>query len=87
MKDKTDIISRMEANQARFGRLQLEDRKPCYHIASLGFCPFEKFPSLLQSAEDERREHENDLQWESLMSDEQEHGPVCNLPDDEAWRQ
>jgi hypothetical protein len=24
---KTDIISRMEANQARFGRLQLEDRK------------------------------------------------------------
>ncbi len=26
MAAKTDIISRMEANQARFGRLQLEDR-------------------------------------------------------------
>ncbi len=43
------------------------------------------FPSLLQSSEDERREHENDLRYESLM-DESEYGPRCNLPDDEGWR-
>ncbi len=30
MKDKSDIISRMEAAQQRFGRLQLEDHKPSY---------------------------------------------------------
>ncbi len=27
---QTDIIARMEAIQQRFGRLQLEDRKPSY---------------------------------------------------------
>ncbi len=59
---KTDIISRMEANQARFH-------------------------SLLQSAEDERRQERNrDLEYESLMADESEHGQRCNLPDEEAWR-
>ncbi len=46
-----------------------------------------RFPSLLQSSEDDRREHENDLRHESLMADESEHGPRCNLPNDEAWRQ
>ncbi len=61
-KAETNIIARMEANQARF-------------------------PSLLQSAEDERREHENDLRYESLMADESEYGPRCNLPNDEGWRQ
>ncbi len=30
MNEPTDIISRMEAMQQRFGRLQLEDRKPSY---------------------------------------------------------
>ncbi len=64
---KTDIISRMEEAQQRFGRLQLEDRK---------------FPSLLQSAEDERRA---DLRYESIMADESEYGPRQNERNDEGW--
>ncbi len=60
--EPTDIIARMEANQARF-------------------------PSLLQSAEDERREYENDLRHESLMADEREYGPVCNERDEIGGRQ
>ncbi len=39
-----------------------------------------------ERAEDDRREHEADLRHESLMADESEYGPRCNLPDDEGWR-
>ncbi len=74
MNEPTDIIDRMEANQARFGQKQLMHRTA--------------FPSLLQSAEDERRRERNrDLEYESLMADEIEYGQVRNLPNDEGWRQ
>ncbi len=73
-KQPTDAET-LRALQFAMQPLQLEDRKPCYHIASLGFCPFE-----------EAAEHEADLRHESLMADESEHGPRCNLPDDEGWR-
>ncbi len=36
---------------------------------------------------DAQAEHEADLRYESLMADESEHGPRCNLPNDEGWRQ
>ncbi len=61
-----DIISRMEAMQQRFGRLQLEDRKPCYHIASLGFCPFDAQAEHIKDLEYESR-----VDYESWMTDEE----------------
>ncbi len=87
--NRTDIITRMEAAQQRFGsfpsllvsaendrRLQLEDRKPCYHIASLGFCPFSNRPEsereILRCAPpfDAQAEHEADLRYESRVDAE-----------------
>ncbi len=55
MNEPTDIIARMEAMQQRFGErsLQLMQRTV--------------FPSLLQSAEDERRERNRDLEYESRV--------------------
>ncbi len=55
MKKPTDIITRMEAMQSRFRErpLQLMQRTV--------------FPSLLQSAEDERRERNRDLEYESRV--------------------
>ncbi len=75
MNEQTDIIPRMEEMQQRFGEcpLQLMQRTV--------------FPSLLQSAEDERRERNRDLEYESRMADESEYGPVCNERDEIGGRQ
>ncbi len=96
IESETDIIARMEANQAIFGlpsrevdeRVGKAIRKVLHEQReNLQLMQRTVFPSILESAEDERREHENDLRHESLMADESEHGPQCNLCDEEAWRQ
>ncbi len=55
MSEPTDIIPRMEEAQQRFSArpLQLMQRTV--------------FPSILQSAEDERRERDRDLEYESRV--------------------
>ncbi len=56
---KTDIISRMEANQARFSEMPKAERdrrnKLAIEIALALHTETKSFPSLLVSAEDERR--------------------------------
>ncbi len=56
-KSKTDIISRMESAQQRFGRLQLTDTPP------------ESERQILRCAPqfDAQAEHENDLRYESRV--------------------
>jgi hypothetical protein len=77
---KTDIITRMEAMQQRFGRLQLEDQK---------------FPSLLQSAENERRTQLNIGEYfDREMANRSDNGTLDYLSDEQGdkelgdgWRQ
>ncbi len=60
MNEPTDIISRMEAAQQRFGRLQLTDTPP------------ESERQILRCAPpvDAQAEHEADLRYESLVDAE-----------------
>ncbi len=79
---KTDIISRMEANQARFRNCPICGNERRLYPEGYECAHCNSKPKF-----DAQAEHENDLRHESIMDDESEYGPVCNERDDEGWRQ
>ncbi len=64
---KTDIISRMEAAQQRFGRLQLTDRPPESERQILRCAP----PFDAQAEHEKDLEYESRVDYESWMTDEE----------------
>jgi len=62
---KTEIISRMEANQTRFGQLQLTDTPPESERQILRCAP----PFDAQSEHEKDLEYESRVDYESLQRD------------------